>query len=98
MEFVERLKKMQKEAEAALRKAQKKMKRYADRKRKETEEQKKRDKVILSTKDLVFKERPVRKLVEQYIGPYEIEIVVSINVVKLQLPSLMRIHPVVNVS
>ena len=38
MEFVERLKKMQKEAEAALRKAQKKMKRYADRKRKETEE------------------------------------------------------------
>ena len=53
---------------------------------------------MLSTKDLVFKERPVRKLVEQYIGPYEIEIVVSINVVKLQLPSLMRIHPVVNVS
>ena len=98
MEFVKRLKKMQEEAEAVLRKAQEEIKRYTDRKRKEMEEQKKGDRVMLSTKDLVFKERPVRKLVEQYIGPYEIETVVSINVVKLQLPSLMRIHPVVNVS
>ena len=37
-EFVKRLKKVQEEAGAALRKAQEKMKRYADRKRKETEE------------------------------------------------------------
>ena len=59
------------------------MKRYADRKRKETEEWKKGDRVMLSTKDLVFKERPVRKLVEQYIGPYEINEVVSTNAVKL---------------
>ena len=59
------------------------MKRYADRKRKETEEWKKGDRVMLSTKDLVFKERPVRKLVEQYIGPYEIKEVVSTNAVKL---------------
>jgi len=49
------------------------MKRYTDRKRKEIEEWKKGDKIILSTKDLVFKERPVRKLVEQYIRPYEIK-------------------------
>jgi len=53
---------------------------------------------MLSMKDLVFKERPVRKLVERYIGPYEIEEVVFTNVVKLQLPSSMRIHPVVNIS
>jgi len=53
---------------------------------------------MLSTKDLVFKERLVRKLVERYMGPYKIEKVVSINVVKLRLPSSMRIHPVVNVS
>ena len=46
----------------------------------------------------MFKERPVRKLTERYIGPYVIEEVVSTNAVKLQLPSLMRIHPVVNVS
>jgi len=39
--------------------------------------------VMLSTKDLVFKERPVRKLVKRYMGPYEIEEVVSTNTVKL---------------
>ncbi len=53
---------------------------------------------MLSTKDLVFKERPVRKLTERYVGLYEIEEVVSSNAVKLRLPTLMRIHPVVNVS
>ena len=35
---------------------------------------------------------------ERYVGPYAIEEVVSSNAVKLQLPSSMRIHPVVNVS
>ena len=53
---------------------------------------------MLSTKDLVFKERLVRKLIERYVGPYEVEEVVLSNVVKLQLPNSMRIHPVVNVS
>ena len=38
---------------------------------------------MLSIKDLVFKERPVRKLVEQYMGPYEIEEVVLTNMVEL---------------
>ena len=74
------------------------MKRYADRGRKETKVWKKGDRVLLSTKDLVFKERPSRKLTERYVGPYAIEEVVSSNVVKLQLPSSMRIHPVVNIS
>jgi len=97
-EFVKRLKKVQEEAGAVLRKVQEEMKRYADRKRKEMEEWKKGDRVMLSTKDLVFKERPVRKLVEQYVGPYEIEEIVSTNAVKLQLLSSMRIHPVVNMS
>ena len=53
---------------------------------------------MLSMKDLVFKERLAKKLVDQYIGPYTIEEIVSTNVVKLQLPTLMRIHLVVNVS
>ena len=35
---------------------------------------------------------------ERYVGPYAIEEVVLSNAVKLRLPSLMRIHPVVNVS
>ena len=97
-EFVQRMKKVQEEAEAALKKTQEEMKRYADRGRKETEEWKKGDRVLLSTKDLVFKERPSKKLMERYVGPYVIEEVVSSNVVKLRLPSSMRIHPVVNVS
>jgi len=49
-------------------------------------------------KDLVFKERPTKKLTERYMGPYVIEEVVSTNAVKLRLPLSMRIHPVVNVS
>ena len=74
------------------------MKRQADKRRKEAEEQKKRDKVMLSIKDLVFKERLVKKLVDQYVSLYIIDEVVSTNIVKLQLPTLMRIHPVVNIS
>jgi len=96
--FVEKLKRVQEEVVTALKKTQEEMKRYADRNRKETEEWKKEDRVMLSTKDLVFKERPVRKLVERYVGLYEIEEVVSSNVVKLRLPSSIRIYPVVNVS
>jgi len=96
--FVERIKKFHEEAEVALKKTQEEMKRYADRSRKETEKWEKGDRVLLSTKDLVFKERPVRKLTERYIGPYAIEEVISSNAVKLQLPSSMRIHLVVNVS
>ena len=46
----------------------------------------------------MFKERPSKKLMERYVGPYVIKEVVSLNAVKLHLPSLMRIHPVVNVS
>jgi len=46
----------------------------------------------------VFKEKPSKKLMERYVGLYTIEEVVSLNAVKLKLPSLMRIHPVVNVS
>ena len=63
-EFVERMKKIHEEAGAALKKAQEDMKRQVDRERKETKDWKKKDRVLLSTKDLVFKERPVRKLVD----------------------------------
>ena len=46
----------------------------------------------------MFKEQPTKKLVDQYIGLYIIDEVVSTNMIKLQLPILIRIHPVVNVS
>jgi len=82
-EFVERMKKVHEEAEAALKKIQEEIKRYADRSRKEMENWRKGDKVLLSTKDLVFKERLTKKLMERYVGPYTIEEVVLLNVVKL---------------
>ena len=53
---------------------------------------------MLSSKDLVFKERPVKKLIEQYVGPYIVEEEISRNVVKLKLLPSMKIHLVVNVS
>jgi len=59
------------------------MKQQADKRRKKIEEWKVRDKVMLSMKDLVFKERPAKKLVNQYIGLYIINEVVSTNTVKL---------------
>ena len=98
MEFVERMKKVHEEVGVVLKKTQEKMKRYADRSRKEIKKWKKGDRVLLSTKNLVFKERPVRKLTERYIRPYIIEEVVLMNAVKLRLLFLMRIHLVVNVS
>ena len=97
-EFVERIKKVHEKAGAALKKAQEDMKRQVDKRRKETKDWKKGDRVLLSTKDLMFKERPARKLVDQYIGPYTIEEVVSTNAVKLRLPTSIRIHLVVNIS
>ena len=83
MEFVERMKKVHEEVGVALKKAQEDIKRQANKGRKETEDWKKGDRVLLSTKDLVFKERPARKLVDQYISPYTIEEVISTNAVKL---------------
>ena len=53
---------------------------------------------MLSMKDLVFKERPVRKLVNWYVSLYIIEEVVFTNAIKLRLLTLMRIHPAVNIS
>jgi len=46
----------------------------------------------------VFEEQSAKKLVDQYISPYIINKVVFTNTVKLQLPTLMRIHLVVNIS
>ena len=53
---------------------------------------------MLSTKNLVFKERPAKKLVDWYVGLYFINKVVFINAVKLWLSTSMRIHLVVNAS
>jgi len=98
--FVTKMKEIQKEAKAALGKAQEEMKKYADRKRAEVDEYKVGDLVILSTKDLKYQMvgRRMEKLTERFVGPYRIKKIVSSNVVELELPSTVKIYLVVNVS
>ena len=56
--------------------------------------------MILSTKDLKYQMvgRRTEKLIERFDGPYRIKKIVSSNAVELELPSTVKIHPVVNVS
>jgi len=76
------------------------MRKYADRKRLDIDEYKVGDLIMLSTKDLKYQMvgRRTEKLTERFVGPYKIKEIVSSNVVKLELPSTVRIHPVVNIS
>ena len=98
--FVTKMKEIQEEAKAVLGKAQEEMKKYIDRKRAKVDEYKVEDLVMLSTKDLKYQMASSRteKLMERFVGPYKIKKIVSMNVVELELPSTIRIHPVVNVS
>ena len=98
--FVEKMKKIQEEARAVLGKAQEEIKRYTDRKQEKVEEYKIRDLVLLSTKDLKWQmvERRLEKMTEQFVGPYRVKRIILTNVIELELPSSIKIHPVVNVS
>jgi len=98
--FVEKMKKIQEEAKAALGKAQEEMKKFADRKRGKGEEYRVGDLVLLNTKDLKWqmKGRQSEKLTERFVGPYKIKGIISSNAVELELPKSIKIHPVVNVS
>ena len=53
---------------------------------------------MLSMKDLVFKENPVKKLTKRYVRLYIVEEVVLKNTMKLKLPAFMKIHLVMNIS
>ena len=83
IEFAERIRKVQEEVGVILKKTQEEMKRQAERGRKEAEVWKVVNKVILSIKDLMFKERLAKKLVDRYVGLYTINEIVFTNVVKL---------------
>jgi len=98
--FVAKMKEIQKEAKVALRKAQEEMKKYVDKTRVEVNEYKVGDLVILSTKDLKYQmvRRKTEKLMKRYVGPYKIKKIVSLNTVELKLPSIIKIHLVVNIS
>jgi len=98
--FVIKIKEVQEEAKAVLRKAQEEIKKYADKKRAEVDEYKVGDLVMLSTKDLKYQmvRRRTEKLTERFVGPYKIKKIISLNAVELELPSTIKIHSVVNVS
>jgi len=98
--FVTKMKEIQKKAKAALGKAQEEMKKYVDRKRAEVDEYKVGDLVMLSTKDLKYQMvgRRTEKLMERFVGPYRIKKIISSNAVELELPSIVKVHSVVNVS
>jgi len=95
-EFATRIK----EVEAVLKKSQEEMRKYVDRRRSEVEEYRTEDWVLLSTKDLKYqmKERQLEKLMEQFMGPYQVKGIILTNAIEFDLPSMVKIHPVVNVS
>ena len=94
------MKEIQEEAKAALWKAQEKMRKYVNRKRREVDNYRVGDLIMLSTKDLKYQMigRRTKKLTERFIGPYKIKKIISSNTVELELPSIVKIHLVVNVS
>jgi len=42
--------------------------------------------------------RRTDKLTERFVGPYRVKGIVSSNAIELDLPSSVRIHPIVNIS
>ena len=40
----------------------------------------------------------MKKLIEKFVEPYKIKKIISENMVELELPVSIKIHPVVNVS
>ena len=45
-----------------------------------------------------MKRRKSGKLTERFVGPYKVKGIISSNVIELELPKSIRIHPVVNMS
>jgi len=37
-------------------------------------------------------------LTKRFVGPYKIKKIISSNAVELKLPSIIKVHPVVNIS
>jgi len=98
--FIEKMKEIQEEVKAALGKVQEEMKRHTNKKKGEANDYKVGNLVMLSTKDLKYQMvgRRKEKLIERFVGPYKIKRIISLNAVELELPSMIKIHLVVNVS
>jgi len=94
------MKGIQEEAKVGLSKVQEEIKKYTDRKRAKVNDYKVGDLVMLSTKNLKYQivGRRTEKLMERFVSPYKIKKIVSLNTIELELPSTVKIHPVVNIS
>jgi len=79
---------------------QEEIKKDVDRKRGEADKYKVGDLVMLSTKNLKYQivGGRTKKLTERFVGPYKIKRIVLPNTVELELPAIIKIHSVVNVS
>jgi len=40
----------------------------------------------------------MEKLTKRFVGPYKVKAIISSNAIELDLPTTVRIHPVVNIS
>jgi len=98
--FIEKIKEIQEKAKVVLSKVKKEIKKYVDKKRVKVNDYKIKNLVILSTKDLKHQivGKRTKKLMERFISLYKIKKIILSNIVELELPSTVRIHPVVNVS
>jgi len=76
------------------------MKKYTNRKRGEVDNYRVGDLIMLNTKDLKYQivRRRTEKLTKRFVGPYKVKKIISSNIVELELPDTVKIHPVVNVS
>ena len=54
--------------------------------------------MMLSIKDLVFKEWSAKNLTERYVRLYIIKEIILANLIKIKLPTSIRTYPVVNIS
>jgi len=98
--FITKIREIQEKAKVVLEKTQKEIKKYTNRKRAEVNEYKVEDLVMLSIKNLKYQmiRRKTNKLTEKFVDSYKIKKIILTNAVELKLPSMIKIHPVVNVS
>ena len=84
-------------ARAVLVKARNRQKQYADAKRSHLTFQL-HDQVMLKTKFLNLRDLPAKKLFPLWLGPFEVDKVISAVAYRLVLPSFWRVHDVFHVS
>lgn len=96
-DFMEKMKKLQEHTQEALQHTAECMKKQADRSR-TSRSFNKEDYVMLSTDNLNLKNKPSKKLKPRWVGPFRILQKVGNSAYKLDLPSSMTIHPVINID